>query len=92
MPYVSPEIRDELDRARRAQTPGELNYVLTLEIIEYLEEKGLSYQTINDIMGALEGAKAEFYRRVAIPYENDKIEENGDVYVTDANGHPYYPK
>lgn len=38
------------------------------------------YQDINDIMGAIEGAKLEFYRRIAAPYENEKITENGDVW------------
>ena len=61
-------------------TPGELNFVFTAVIREYLRFHGLSYQTINDILGALEGAKAEFYRRVAVPYEGDKIVANGDVY------------
>lgn len=61
-------------------TPGELNYVVTLSIKNYMENKGLSYQTINDIIGALDGASKEFYRRVAAPYEDKKIEENGDVY------------
>ena len=41
---------------------------------------GNSYATINDIIGALEGAKMEFYRRVVAPYEDEKIKENGDVY------------
>jgi len=31
-------------------------------------------------MGALEGAKLEFYRRVVVPYEEKKMKENGDVY------------
>lgn len=31
-------------------------------------------------MGAVEGAKTEFYRRIAVPYEEKKIRENGDVY------------
>jgi hypothetical protein len=39
-----------------------------------------SYQSINDVLGALEGAKLEFYRRIAAPYEDTKIQENGDVY------------
>ena len=30
-------------------------------------------------MGVLECCKLEFYRRVAAPYEDIKIEENGDV-------------
>jgi len=42
--------------------------------------QGPSYQTINDIIGALEGAKMEFYRRVVVPYEDKKIKDNGDVY------------
>lgn len=60
--------------------PGELNYEITLKIKKYIEGHGLSYSTINDIIGALEGAKLEFYRRVAAPYEDKKIVENGDVY------------
>jgi len=59
---------------------GELNYAITTLIKNYQEYKGLRYQTINDIVGALEGAKCEYYRRVAIPYENEKIKSNGDVY------------
>ena len=62
------------------ETPGELNYQITCLLKDYMTCNLLSYQTINDIVGALEGAKLEFYRRIAAPYENDKIEENGDVY------------
>ena len=86
MPYIKQEDRPQFeDRIVPLfmHTPGELNYVLTLVIREYLENRKLSYQTINDIVGALEGAKLEFYRRVAVPYENQKIHENGDVYGTD---------
>ena len=63
-----------------ARTPGELNFLLTKIVKAYMDQRGLSYGTINDIVGALEGAKLEFYRRVAIPYENTKITQNGDVY------------
>lgn len=45
-----------------------------------MQRKGLKYDTINDILGALEGSKLEFYRRIAVPYENVKLAENGDVY------------
>lgn len=40
----------------------------------------LNYQMINDVMGALESAKLEFYRRIAVPYEETKRKDNGDVY------------
>jgi hypothetical protein len=64
----------------KPHTPGELNYLITTMLIEYLHARGKSYQTINDILGALEGAKLEFYRRVAVPYETEKCKQNGDVY------------
>lgn len=58
---------------------GELNYTFTIIAKEYLQRKGLKYQHINDIIGALEGAKLELYRRVAASYEDEKIKQNGDV-------------
>jgi hypothetical protein len=59
---------------------GELNFLLTRLIMRYANVQGLKYKTINDILGALEGAKMEFYRRVVVKYEDSKREENGDVY------------
>jgi hypothetical protein len=59
---------------------GDLNFMITTMIQMYMKTGPLNYQMINDIVGALEGAKTEFYRRVAVPYEELKIKENGDVY------------
>jgi hypothetical protein len=42
--------------------------------------EGLSYKSINDVIGVLECVKQEFYRRIAVPYEDKKIEQNGDIY------------
>ena len=69
-----------MDNSLDIKTVGELNYMITIQCREYLERHGLKYQTVNDILGALEGAKLEFYRRVAAPYEDKKIKENGDCY------------
>ena len=80
MPYIKEHRREELEESSAIINPGELNYKITLLLTNYMHGKGLNYQTINDIMGALEGAKAEFYRRIAAPYEDKKIKENGDVY------------
>lgn len=84
MPYIKKQYRELLDKANEIGdhpvNPGELNYCITMLIKHYIEDKNLCYDTINDIMGAIEGAKAEFYRRVAGPYEDLKIKENGDVY------------
>ena len=80
MPYIKREYRYRAGEGEVAITAGELNYAFTRLIVSYLKDKGKNYQTINDCIGALEGCKMEFYRRVVVPYENKKIEENGDVY------------
>lgn len=87
MPYIKKEDRKlarisfEDRNFKGAETPGELNYLITELCIGYLGNHGLSYSTCNDIVGALDSAKMEFYRRVVVPYEDKKIEENGDVYT-----------
>lgn len=80
MPYIDNIAKQRLHPTHTAQSPGELNYEFTMLLKRYIKTKGLNYQTINDILGALEGAKLEFYRRVAVPYENTKLSINGDVY------------
>ena len=78
MPYIPKNSR--LSALSTPSTAGELNFAITTVVNEYLQRKGLKYDTINDILGALEGSKLEFYRRIAVPYENVKLAENGDVY------------
>lgn len=83
MPYIKNIRRDELCAERVHEVPqnaGELNYVLTREVREYLYKHGLNYQTCNDIVGALDNCKHEFRRRIQDDYENKKILENGDLY------------
>jgi hypothetical protein len=81
MPYIEPEKRREILEGRAPDTAGELNYSLTVEILDYAKAHN-NYQGFNDIIGALEAAKAEFYRRWVAPYEDYKIAINGDVYPT----------
>lgn len=78
MPYI--EQKDRMGPTMIAETPGELNYLITILIKEYIEREGLNYATLNSVIGVLECAKQELYRRVAVPYENAKCELNGDVY------------
>lgn len=84
MPYLKPFDRVALDQNRNAAYPaataGELNYIITNEALRFIVINGQSYATINAAIGALECAKLELYRRLAAPYEDTKIEENGDVY------------
>lgn len=78
MPYIDPA--RYLHAQAMPETPGELNFAITMLVTQYMHKRGLSYSSCNDCIGALEGAKFEFYRRVVAPYEDKKRVENGDVY------------
>lgn len=89
MPYIKKTDRDKIhtvDAQGNAaldyiviDTPGELQYAIAVILKDFVSRKGLCYSTCNDIMGALAGAQMEFYRKTVAPYEDTKIEENGDV-------------
>ena len=82
MPYIKPELRPEVRLIPQAITNAvELNYYISYLIDHFINNKGKSYSTINEVIGALECAKLELYRRIAVPYEDIKIQENGDVYT-----------
>jgi hypothetical protein len=85
MPYIKQEERlkfdpDLLTVAANIDSPGELNYAITVLCRDYAayNEPG-SYAHYNEIIGVLESAKLEFYRRMAAPYEDKKCKENGDL-------------
>ncbi len=132
MPYIDKVAQQRLSNADQPPTTaGELNFLLTVEIINYVRQHpdGLRYAQINtvvsvleatklitwtlpwesmqfspeqvkflqavqghttkamaagmhrlEVLGALECAKMEFYRRVAAPYEREAMAKNGDVY------------
>lgn len=91
MPYAKKEAREKLtqtwdDPIKAPYLPdnaGELNYVITRTILEYVAKHGegkLNYGLLNECVGVLECAKLELYRRMVAPYEDTKIKENGDVY------------
>jgi hypothetical protein len=80
MPYIEHSERAGVMATAQILNAGQLNYALTMVILGYLKDHGKSYQTCNDIVGALDNAKDEFRRRIQHPYEDTKIEANGDVY------------
>lgn len=81
MPYITPEARTTVFNTGQVKTPGELNYLLTIALNEYLEQNGVNYTNINTVIGVLECAKLELYRRVVGSYEDQKCHDNGDVYT-----------
>lgn len=88
MPYITdeeklrfiPALNELFGVMELGTTPGDLNYLFTRIAHEYIRVKGLRYVYLNDVVGALDGAKVEFQRRVVAPYEDKKIALNGDVY------------
>jgi hypothetical protein len=88
MPYILQEDRRKFVDISyvKPMTAGELNYCITMLCHQYLaatsengDKYSARYQKHNDVIGALEGAKLEFYRRMTGPYEDVVIEKNGDL-------------
>ena len=92
MPYIVERKRRELDpvvedlitrlRGLQLDDPednieGNLNYVFST-ILSRLYNGG--YKDINAAMGLLSSIQAEYYRKHAAPYEDQKEYDNGTVY------------
>ena len=88
MPYIGPEAKiklaADLDAGLGPETAGELVFILTQLCTAYIHRHGHGFAILNNVIGALECTKLEFYRRVAAPYEDRKCAENGDVYLKEA--------
>ena len=88
MPYISKEDRIPLDpivdiatrvleRKPLEDSLGDLNYLLSRIVAGAIGKT--SYRKIAMATGVLENVKQELYRRLATPYEEEKISENGDI-------------
>ena len=85
MPYIHQDIRKDLDPHLKKlgeliNTEGELNYAITCLAVMRLKKLTPNYAHINQIMGVFACATQEFYRRIAVPYEESKKFQNGDAY------------
>jgi len=87
VPYIKQEDRKDLDPLVHAliirlkdRPIGALNYVIS-KLIWTLFEQCKSYTRGNALVGCLECIKNEFVRRKLNPYEEKKIQENGDVKI-----------
>lgn len=85
MPYIKRGKRENLDHSiaalvSHASASGDYAYIyfrLLANSAHALAPK--SFAGFAAAMGILEAAKAEFYRRVVVPYEEERMKENGDV-------------
>ncbi len=90
MPYILPDDRElytkHLDAVledlslgvTEAGLGGQLNFCISYLLTRLWEDRQ-RYVRANTLMGAIEGAKLEFYRTHIAPYEEEKRKENGDV-------------
>ena len=104
MPYIKQDKRDVLDpaideivsrlRGLQLDDPsdniqGNMNYIVS-RLLDKLYNA--NYQEVNNGVGMLICATLEYYRRMAAPYEDQKIYENGDAYErTATHPHPAEP-
>jgi hypothetical protein len=83
MPYIRNETVQQLENnfgapAYKPDCPGELNYKITELITNYLPENP-RYADYNEVIGVLECAKLELYRRLISPYEETKISDPDNI-------------
>jgi hypothetical protein len=83
MPYIDKERRKIIyGSSIHITNPGELNYGVTRLIDQYIHSQGgLNYTTLNAVIGVLECAKLEAYRKIGAPYEDRCCARNGEVYT-----------
>lgn len=86
MPYIHPNRRSHLLRSSvselmaepKALHAGELNFVIST-LLWSIFESDPCYSKANELLGVLSAATQEFYRRKVAPYEDLKIQQNGDL-------------
>lgn len=81
MPYINQKRRTAMMQGETPKVLGEVNYLITCLMDAVLNEHGVSYENINGLIGVLECAKLELYRRIASPYEDIKKIQNGEVFT-----------
>lgn len=82
MPYIKKDKRKNMDKIYYAmqlmdvKADGDLNYILFKYCKEVVPE---GYNSYKNFIAELRQCATEIERRILAPYEDKKIEENGDV-------------
>ncbi len=84
MPYIPQEKRDLFDPALEKlsgeiKTQGELNYCIFKLSALIVRRVGKNYDNLSMCSSAMEHAKLEWYRKFLGPYEDEKIQEHGEI-------------
>jgi len=96
MPYIDQKTREILNEQintlaelisqasfNERDIAGLLNYSCTTLAMKTVKKRcgRIRYWTIALVTGVFKNISDEFYRRVAVPYEDNKIDDNGDIDV-----------
>lgn len=81
MPYIPQKRRDELDfliykMGDNLNFDGDLNYLVFTLCKRYIKP---SYNNYKNYLSEIQESIHEIRRRILVPYENQKIIENGDI-------------
>ena len=82
MPYILPDQRPRIDAIvksmieEKIEPKGEMNYLLFAYAKRAIKP---SYNNYKELIGELHCVITEIERRLLAPYEDQKIESNGDV-------------
>lgn len=91
MPYIKRDLREDIDSSLyeisalikslpERDRDGALNYVISTLVADAMKPPtGWRYHFIARAYAVFMAAGAEFYRRVAAPYEDRAISVNGDI-------------
>ena len=80
MPYIPRESKERIEAwGGEPVGVGDLTYVIYKAAINHFNKSQRRYADHAEVIAALECAKLEFARQHLAPYEDKKIQENGDV-------------
>jgi hypothetical protein len=84
MPYIQQYRRLDMEKHllelyKKIDTKGDLCYAVYWLMKSFAEYQGISFDKASNALSAADCARFEFYRRVLAPYEDQKIQENGDI-------------
>ena len=84
MPYIKEDTRDAMEccidnLSFLVESKGDLNYAICHLVGKCILQNKIGYKEISEMIGAVHDAENELRRRLLVPYEVEKIVENGDV-------------
>lgn len=94
MPYITSKQKRTIEKplselSERVYDLGEFTYAVYYLALSLLRKRGVCYKHYAEILGALTATQHELYRREIGPYEEEKLEQNGDVRLTDSKEKRY---